>query len=106
MNLPDFLTETSEGDIRIAGHRIRLIDVAACYNEGFSPEGILDCYPTLSLPLIHKSIAFCLENEQLVHRLLAENAEALERLNALPKSTPSVTELRKRMNAIGQAKAS
>ena len=60
----------------IAGHRIRLIDIARCYNEGFSPEGIFDCYPTLSLALIHKCIAFCLENEPMVDRLLAEDAKA------------------------------
>jgi uncharacterized protein (DUF433 family) len=106
MMLPDFLFETTEGDVRVAGHRIRLIDVARCYNEGFSPEGILDCYPTLSLAVIHKCIAFCLENEPLVDRLLAEDARVLDALLARPTTTPDLAELRRRMKAIQQAKAS
>ena|SRR5205085_1950368 len=106
MNLPDFLTQTLDGDIRIAGHRIRLVDIAGCYNEGFSPEAIFDCYPTLSLALIHRCIAFCLENEPLVNRLLAEDAEALKQLERSPRTTPSLAELRKRMKTIQQAKAS
>ena len=106
MTLPDFLCETSDGDVRVAGHRIRLIDIARCYNEGFSPEGIFDCYPTLSLALIHKCIAFCLENEPLVDKLLAEDAKALERMLVQSRTTPDLAELRKRMKALQQAKAS
>ncbi|HZK82457.1 MAG TPA: DUF433 domain-containing protein, partial [Humisphaera sp.] len=63
MLLPEFLFRDPDGEIRFAGHRIRLIDVAARYDEGHSPEGIvLDHYPTLSLPLVHRAIAFYLEN--------------------------------------------
>lgn len=36
MDLPDFLHEDADGEIRLKGHRIRLIDVAARYDEGHS----------------------------------------------------------------------
>jgi uncharacterized protein (DUF433 family) len=108
MHLPDFLQTDDDGEIRLKGHRIRLIDVAARYDEGHSPEGIvLDIYPTLSLPLVHKTIAFYLENEQEVRRLIEENAEAMRRLEqSLPRTGPSHAELRRRMEARRRAEAS
>jgi hypothetical protein len=57
MELPDFLEADLDGEIRVRGHRIRLIDVAARFEEGHSAEAIvLDHYPTLSLPLVYKAI--------------------------------------------------
>jgi hypothetical protein len=53
MTLPDFLESNIDGEICLRGHRIRLIDIAARYDEGHSAEAIaIDDYPTLSLPLI------------------------------------------------------
>ena len=67
MVLPDYLYSDDDGEIRLRGHRIRLIDVSARYDEGHSPEAILlDHYPTLSLPLVYKTIAFYLENKAQV----------------------------------------
>ena len=57
MNLPEFLTPHSHGEIRLAGHRIGLEHVVALYREGYSPEMLHEQYPTLSLALIHKVIA-------------------------------------------------
>jgi hypothetical protein len=58
MPLPDFLTSDADNEIRLTGHRIRLIDVAQRYLEGSSVEGIVDHYPSLNLPLVHKVIAY------------------------------------------------
>jgi len=60
MSLPDFLTTDADNEIRLTGHRIRLIDVAQRYQEGFSVEGIVEHYPSLNLPLVHKVIAYFL----------------------------------------------
>src|SRR5258706_10767913 len=107
MELPDFLAKDADGEIRLTGHRVRLIDVAARYEEGHSPETIvLDHYPTLDLALVHKVVAFYLENENEVNAMIAANAGEIERLNALPRNTPSWQELRRRMNAKRQAEAS
>jgi uncharacterized protein (DUF433 family) len=98
--LPDFLELDADNEVRIRDHRIRLIDVAARYAEGHSPETILlDHYPTLSLPIIHKTIAFYLENQAEVSSLIAENTAAMVELET--KTTrvgPTVDELRRRMS--------
>lgn len=104
MDLPDFLNHV-DGEIRLTGHRIRLIDIAKRYDEGQSPEGIvLDHYPTLSLPLVYKTIAFYLEHEDEVRRLILEHAEAMAKLEAAtPRRGPTLEELRRRMEARRQA---
>src|SRR5262245_32604764 len=62
MTLPDFLSQDADGYIHVTGHRIGLQDVVYYYNEGHSPETLLEAFPTLSLALIHKIIAFYLEH--------------------------------------------
>jgi len=100
MNVPDFMEIDSDGEIRLKGHRIRLIDVAKRYDEGHSVETIvLDYYPTLTLPLVHKTVAFYLENEGEVRKLIAQNEEAMQQLAARPQTTPTLAELRRRMQA-------
>jgi uncharacterized protein (DUF433 family) len=98
MNLADFLEMDDDGEIRLRGHRIRLIDVARRYDEGDSVETIiLDHYPTLTLPLVHKTVAFYLENQAAVQALIAQHEQKMQRLAALPQSTPTLAELRRRM---------
>ena len=106
MQLPDFLYFDPDGEVRFKGHRLRLIDVAARYDEGHSPEGIsLHIYPTLELQLVCKAIAFYLENESQVREMIDTNAREIERQMARPRTTPSYEELRRRMAAkrAGQA---
>jgi uncharacterized protein (DUF433 family) len=97
MPLPDFLTTDSDGEIQLTGHRIRLIDVAQRYQEGFSVEGIVEHYPSLNLPLVHKVIAYFLEHEPDVLSLIQANQHEMDRLRAAAgPTTPSLVELRSR----------
>jgi uncharacterized protein (DUF433 family) len=107
MDLPDFLTHSIDGEIRIRGHRLRLIDVARLYDEGHAPEAIvLDHFPTLTLAEVHKTIAFFLENRDEVRRLIRENDEAMARLEAMtPRKGPTLEELQQRMAARRRAEA-
>lgn len=66
MNLPEFLVDHPDGEIRLTGHRISLYNVANCYQKGYSPEMIREEFPTIPLALIYKVIAFCLENQKEV----------------------------------------
>lgn len=100
MTLPDFLSREPGGFVRLTGHRIGLHHVVRSYNEGFSPEMILGEYPTLPLALIHKVIAFYLENQTEVDSYMAaeEQATAAQRAAAVPG--PSLQELRQRMRKL------
>jgi uncharacterized protein (DUF433 family) len=107
MNLPDFLYEDGDREIRLKGHRLRIIDVAARFDEGHSAEGIaFDIYPTLELPLVYKAIAFFLENETEIRETMARHAAEVAQQAALPQTTPGLQELRRRMNAKRPAEAS
>src|SRR5277367_2708091 len=71
MILPDFLTQSPDGEICLTGHRIGLFHVIHYYNEGFGPEMLACQYPTVPLALIHKVIAWYLENQTDADRYLA-----------------------------------
>ena len=99
MNLPDFLIDHPDGEIRLTGHRIGLLHVVDCYNEGLTAEGIAVEYPTLSLAHIHKTLGFYLENRDEIDAYVARCHEEIERLAATLPRAPSLVELRQRLEA-------
>jgi uncharacterized protein (DUF433 family) len=100
MELPDFLYRDADGEVRFKGHRLRIIDVAARFREGHSPEGIaFDIYSTLDLRLVYKAIAFYLDHQSEIDQMIEANTAEIERQAALPRTTPTLAELRRRMDA-------
>jgi uncharacterized protein (DUF433 family) len=97
MTLPSFLTQDADGEIRLTGHRIGLYSVVRRYQEGYSAEMLLCEYPSLPLALIHKVIAFYLENQAEVDAYVAEYRAAIERQAAAPCPGPDMAELRRRL---------
>lgn len=85
MTLPDFLVEAPYGEIRLAGSRIGLYHVVLSYNEGFSAETLLEEFPTLPLALIHKVIAFYLENKSEVDAYVEKERQACEEMRQTGK---------------------
>src|SRR5947209_3870323 len=86
MNLPDFLTNAGGGEIRLTGHRIGLFHLVRRYNEGYSPEMLVCQYPSLPLALVHKVIAFYLENRAPVDAYVAGvQAEISRQQDANPR---------------------
>jgi hypothetical protein len=65
MTLPDFL-HIQDGEIRLLGSRIGLTHVVRLYQTGACAEMICLEYDGPSLTLIHKVIAFYLDNQQEV----------------------------------------
>lgn len=78
MQLPDFLTQTPDGEIRLAGHRIGLFHVVEHYNDGDSAEMLASRYTTLPLALVHKVIAFYLDNQAEVDAYIAGCRSAMD----------------------------
>jgi uncharacterized protein (DUF433 family) len=99
MTLPEFLAKDRDDYIHFAGHRVGLRHVVDLYNNGFTPEMLHAHFPTLSLALIHKAIAFYLENRAETDVYIQRSREALERLAAAPQQGPDAAELRRRMEA-------
>jgi hypothetical protein len=66
------------------------------YREGYRPEQLVDHFPTLSLALVHKVIAFYLDNRAEVDSYIAQSLAEIERLAAASSEGPSQAELRRR----------
>ncbi|HKI36334.1 MAG TPA: hypothetical protein VKA46_31040 [Gemmataceae bacterium] len=79
MTLPAFLSEWPGNEIVLTGYRINLYAVVSRYNEGYSPEGIVDYYDTVPLDLVRKVVAFYLENKAAVDEYVAEYDAELAR---------------------------
>jgi uncharacterized protein (DUF433 family) len=82
MTLPSFLTQTPDGEIRLTRHRIGLYHLVERYNDGDSAEMIASRYSTLPLALVHRVIAFYLENRSEVDAYMAACSSALEEQRA------------------------
>jgi uncharacterized protein (DUF433 family) len=78
MQLPEFLTQASDGEIRLTGHRIGLYHLVGRYTEG-EPAEMLACrYPSVPLALVHKTLAFYLENQPDVDAYIATCTVAMD----------------------------
>ena len=107
MDLPDFLYLDSDGEVRFKGHRLRLIDVAARFDEGYQAETIaFDLYPTLDLALVYKAIGFYLDHQDEVKKIMEANQREIERAASQLRVGPTLAELRRRMEAKQRAEAS
>lgn len=99
MTLPEYLTQDADGYIHVTDHRIGLQDLVFYYKEGYSPEGLLEAFPTLPLALIHKVIAFYLEHSVDVEAYVAGCDAEMEQQRASATRGPDRVELRRRLAA-------
>ena len=102
--LPEFLVAAADGDILLRDHRIGLYHVVEKYNGGDSPEMLVCHYPSLSLSLVHRVIAFYLDHRADVDAYMADYRRDLQQQAA---SAPrlDVTVLRDRLEALRQPMA-
>ena len=98
-NLPAFIFQDSDCYFRLAGHRIGLQDIAYYYNEGCSAEELCEVFPTLPLAMIHKVLAFYLDNPAEVDRYVAACDAEMETQRAAVPRGPDRAELRRRLAA-------
>jgi uncharacterized protein (DUF433 family) len=99
MPLPEFLTRQADGEITLTGHRIGLYHIVHYYREGFSPEMLACQFPTVPLPLIHKVIAYYLENCADVDAYVTSCREELDRQEAGNSRKIDVAALRQRLDS-------
>jgi uncharacterized protein (DUF433 family) len=56
------LTQNEQGTIRVGQTRVTLESVIYCFQEGASPEGIVDAYPTLTLSDVYLVLGYYLRH--------------------------------------------
>jgi uncharacterized protein (DUF433 family) len=61
----DYVDERN-GGYYVAGTRVSLDSIVQCFNEGLSPETILEEFDTLTLAQVFGAIAFYLDNQPAV----------------------------------------
>ena len=79
MEFPDFipnpLHHSPEGVIKFNGSRVTLHSVLWAFKTGETPEGIIDCFPTLSLATVYTAIAYYLHNKEEVETYLSQQEQ-------------------------------
>ena len=66
------LRETPDGVLCVGGSRAPLDTVVDAFEEGLTPEEILQQYPSLELPDIYAVIGYFLRHREEINRYLAE----------------------------------
>ncbi len=81
---------TCGGKPRIAGHRIKVADVAIWYERmGLSPEEIVSSWPSLSLSDVHAALAYYYDHREQVDTDIRRGEEFADKIRA---GQPSIFE--------------
>jgi uncharacterized protein (DUF433 family) len=93
--------ETVQGvagsNARIAGHRIRVMDVAIWSERlGMSPDEIVDNHPSLTLADVHAALAYYWDHRDEIEREIEEDRAAIHEYRRRLGSGPLAEKLRRR----------
>jgi uncharacterized protein (DUF433 family) len=78
------LRSDADGVLRVGNTRVTLDTVAAAFQEGMTPEGIVEQYPTLALGQVYSVIGYLLNHTaelETYQKARLEKAEAVRREN-------------------------
>lgn len=79
--------DTCGGKPRIAGHRIRVQDVALWHDfQGYTPEEIVGRFPQLTLAEVHAALAYYFDHCETIRAEIEADRKFAEELKA---ATPS-----------------
>lgn len=92
--------EERNGGLYIAGTRVSLDSVVISFQEGDSPEQIVQSFSTLNLAQVYGAIAYYLENEKTINEYIAEGERELER--TVPPLSQQAPDLFARLEAARQ----
>jgi uncharacterized protein (DUF433 family) len=82
--------EERHGGLYLEGARISLDTIAIRFQQGQSPESIVESFPTLRLSQVYGAIAYHLENEAAVNEYIAEGEREFQRsVPPLSERTPN-----------------
>ena len=80
------------GKPRIAGHRIKVQDIAICYERlSMSPAKIVSHYPSIGLADVHAALAYYYDHRVEINRQIEEGERLADEMRA---NTPSLLQQR------------
>jgi uncharacterized protein (DUF433 family) len=74
------LSQDQAGVLRVTGTRVSLDSVIYAFNEGATPEEIVQQYPTLDLKDVYAVVSYYLQNRDEVEKYLDERRAARQEL--------------------------
>ena len=77
------LKTDADGVIRVGGTRVRLDTVIYAYNQGDTPEEIIEQYPSLKLADVYAVISYYLQNRTEVEEYLRLRGKEQERVRQM-----------------------
>ena len=84
--------DEQDGALRIAGTRVGLSSVVAHFQEGQTPEQIVESFPTVTLAQTYGAIAYYLENKKLIDKFIDEvDREFFRRVRPLSETNPELS---------------
>jgi uncharacterized protein (DUF433 family) len=94
------LREDSTGAVRVGDSRVLLELVIRAFQDGATPETIVQRYSTLALPEVYAVIAFYLRNRSQVEEYLAQREQQAEEVRQRIESQQGdLSEIRLRLLA-------
>lgn len=91
------LTTDEAGVLRVAGTRVSLDSVIHAFNEGATPEEIVQDFPTLDLAAVYAVVGYYLQNRPEVELYLEQRNAHREELKQKVESRHSPQGLRERL---------
>ncbi|HUG71749.1 MAG TPA: DUF433 domain-containing protein [Pirellulaceae bacterium] len=92
------LCEDQHGDIRVGGSRVLLDLVVHAFDDGATPETIVQMYPTLKLADVYAAIAYYLRHRQEIQEYLdARGRRAEETRRTIQSQQSEMREIRQRL---------
>ena len=80
-----------DGALRIAGTRVGLSSVVAHFQEGQTPEQIVESFPTVTLAQAYGAVAYYLENKKLIDDFFADvDRKFFSRVRPLSETNPEL----------------
>jgi uncharacterized protein (DUF433 family) len=94
------LYDDGQGGLRIAGTRVLLERIVHAFQDGATPEGIVQSYDTLPLADVYVVLAWYLRHKAEVEDYLRKRAEVAEAIRRMIETKqPDRAELRARLLA-------
>lgn len=94
------LRQDADGSLRIADTRVLLDMVIRAFQDGATPEAIVQRYPTVSLSNVYAAIAYYLRHQGEVDAYLLEREKQAEKLRSeIEAKQGDLSAIRSRLNS-------